>query len=264
MPIIRGKHKFEEQFTQIPNAWLRDSRLSLKAIGLLAQLLSHSEGWSISIAQLARHNDCGLDLVRNAVKELETCGYLERSQKRINNKFGEAVWRTKDPSGFPLSGFPSSGNPTPKNNNDKNTNSKKYGDWFDEFWDAYPRKIGKAAAKKAFLKLGEAGVHAIAGARRLKHDPNLPPLQFIPYPTTWLNREGWHDDPYAPREKSKEDLAEEAKARSERERKASAEFLAEQQKLAEQAGQVPKCEHDSNPALCAKCLNKLAKDKKDG
>jgi hypothetical protein len=263
MPIIRGKHQFDDQFTQIPNAWLRDKRLSLKAIGLLAQLLSHSPGWSISIAQLARHNDCGLDLIRNAVKELETCGYLERSQKRVDNKFAEAIWRTKDPSGFPSSAFPSSGNPTPKNNNDKNNNLKKYGDWFDEFWDAYPRKIGKATAEKAFLKLGEDGALALAGARRLANDPNLPPAQYIPHPTTWLNRAGWQDEPYAPREKSREDLAVEAKAKSERERIASAEFLAEQARIAEAAAPPPKCAHDRNPALCRECLNELAKGKKD-
>ena len=35
MPLIRGYHSFDDHFTQIPNSWLRDTRLSLKAIGLL-------------------------------------------------------------------------------------------------------------------------------------------------------------------------------------------------------------------------------------
>jgi hypothetical protein len=257
MPIIRGQHSFDQQFTQIPNAWLRDGRLSLKAIGLLAQLLSHSPGWSVSIAQLARANDCGLDLIRNAVKELEACGYLERSQKRINNKFGEAIYKTTDPSGFPSSGFPSSGNPTPKNTNRKNTNNKKYDDWFDEFWKAYPRKVGKPAAKKAFMKLDDA-VSALHGAQRLASDPNLPPTQFIPHPATWLNREGWNDEPYPEREKSKEDLAAEAKAKAERERKLSADYLREEQERSTKAAPPPKCEHGQNLALCAKCARKVA------
>ena len=34
------------------------------------------------------------------------------------------------------------------------------------------------------------------GAVRLASDPNLPETQFIPYPSTWLNREGWNDEPY--------------------------------------------------------------------
>jgi len=258
MPIIRGRHSFDDQFTQIPNAWLRDSRLSLKAIGLLAQLLSHSPGWSVSIAQLARANDCGLDLIRNAVKELEGCGYLERSQKRINNKFGEAIYRTTDPSGFPSSGFPSSGNPTPKNKKIKNNNNKKYDDLFNEFWEAYPRKIGKATAKKAFDKLVDAQALAVAGARRLAHDPNLPPVQYIPHPTTWLNREGWLDDTYAPREKSKEDLAVEANVKAAKERELSARFLEAERERAAAAAPPPKCPHGKTVALCQQCVVRVA------
>ena len=35
----------------------------------------------------------------------------------------------------------------------------------------------------------------IDGMRRLAADPNLPEPQFIPHPTTWLERNGWEDDP---------------------------------------------------------------------
>lgn len=263
MPIIRGEHAFDNQFTQIPNDWLRDNRLSLKAIGLLAQLLSHSPGWSISVAQLARHNDCGLDLIRNAVKELEACGYLERSQRRIANKFGEAVWRTADPSpssGFPSSGFPSPGNPTPKNNNVKKNNEKKDNDDFSklfaEFWDSYPRKVGKAAAERAFAKC-DVKFLAIAGARRLANDPNLPEMQFIPHPTTWLNRAGWEDDPLPPREPSKDDLAAKRAEAAARERELSKRFLEEQAALAAQAVEPPRCLHGKNPALCTNCFRQV-------
>lgn len=257
MPIVRGEFDFEEQFTRVPNRWLRDRRLSLKAIGLLAQLHSHKPDWSVSLARLAKSNDCGIDQIRTAVRELEEYGYLERSQDRTHNLFGEAVYVTRDPSsGFPLSGFPSSENPTPKKTISKKTINKKYGDWFNEFWDAYPRKIGKATAEKAFLRLGEAGAQAVAGARRLANDPNLPPTQYIPHPTTWLNREGWLDDPYAPRDKSPEQIAEERALKSERERELSAKFLRDQEELARQSVPAPLCEHGQNIALCAKCLSK--------
>jgi hypothetical protein len=257
MPIIRGNHSFDSQFTQIPNSWLRDSRLSLKAIGLLAQLLSHSPGWSVSISQLAKANDCGSDLIRSAVKELESSGYLERSQSRIENRFGEAVWRTTDPSDFPSSAFPSSGNPIHKNTNSKNTERKKvYDDWFDQFWDAYPRKVGKATARKVFLKLGEDGCHAVAGARRFANDPNLPPVQFIPHPTTWLNREGWLDEDLPAREKTPEDLVAIRAEKAAKERLASEQYLREQEAIAKMAVPAPRCAHGSNPALCLRCFAK--------
>ena len=258
MPIIRGNHAFDSQFTQIPNSWLRDSRLSLKAIGLLAQLLSHSPGWSVSIGQLARANDCGTDLIRSAVKELEAGGYLERSQSRISNRFGEAIWRTTDPSDLPSSDFPSSENPIHKNNNTKNTETKKvYDDLFDQFWQAYPRKVGKGVAKRAYAKAAAISnpTEIITGAARLAADPNLPPAQFIPHPTTWLNREGWLDEPLPPREKSVEDLAALRAEKASKDRLASDRYLKEQEAIAAMAAPPPKCPHGSNPALCLRCFS---------
>ena len=72
---------------------------------------------------------------------------------------------------------------------------------FDEFWEIVPRKVQKALAKKAFAKAAKAhGAEIILdGIRRLASDPNLPEPRFIPHPATWLNAEGWLDDPYPAR-----------------------------------------------------------------
>lgn len=70
---------------------------------------------------------------------------------------------------------------------------------FDEFWDNYPRKDGKANALKAWPKACKrlepqrivaaarywAGLWENAGFTK----------QFIPHPTTWLNGERWNDEP---------------------------------------------------------------------
>lgn len=207
MPIIRKKLSHEYRFTQVPNEWIRDRRLSLKAKGLLAQLLSHASGWEVSIERLASVNNCGKDLIRSAVEELETNGYLERlDQSREGGKFGDRVWITSEPgaglpsSGFPTSVFPTAVNPTPKKTIVKKTIVKKTNNssHFDSFWSSYPRKVGKATAKRAFEKaLEETSVEEILeGVARFATDPNLPEPQFIPYPSTWLNREGWADEPY--------------------------------------------------------------------
>lgn len=76
---------------------------------------------------------------------------------------------------------------------------------FDEFWSAYPRKVGK---QKARVKYAAAAKRAdeetiIAGAQRLATDPNLPERQYIPHPTTWLERDGWEDEPLPPRQQPK-------------------------------------------------------------
>lgn len=71
-------------------------------------------------------------------------------------------------------------------------------DWFEAFWVAYPRHVGKGKARLAFEKATtrEEPAVIVDGARRLADDPNLPALQYVPHPTTWLNRDGWGDDPH--------------------------------------------------------------------
>lgn len=69
---------------------------------------------------------------------------------------------------------------------------------FDVFWDVYPRKVGKPIAEKAFKKAIRRSGSAAAvvnGAARFADDPNLPEKQFVPHPSTWLNRDGWLDEP---------------------------------------------------------------------
>ena len=213
MPIIRRKLQHEYRFTQIPNEWLRDTRLSLKAKGLLAQLLSHAEGWNVTIKSLAKANHCGRDAIRGAVRELEDCGYLKREQSRATGGgFAEVIWVTSEPmSDSPLPDYPVPVNTSLKNTISKNTISKKtiskskyaqseLNDSFEQFWSAYPRKVGKAPARKAFDKFAQEHLQDILdGVVRFSNDPNLPDTQFIPYPATWLNREGWNDDPYPTR-----------------------------------------------------------------
>lgn len=75
---------------------------------------------------------------------------------------------------------------------------------FERFWDVYPRHVGKSKAKQAFLKVDvpvEVLLEAVAkqkeSAQWTKDEG-----QFIPHPTTWLNRRGWEDElAPAPKEK---------------------------------------------------------------
>ena len=273
MPIIRGSHDFDESFTRLPNRWLRDKRLSLKAIGLMAQLHSHSVGWRLSIRSLAEANQCGLDLIRSAISELESAGYLRRDQARgDNNQFAESIWTTVDPSsGYPSSEKPSSGNPTPKKNNNKKTKEKKHMpefERFEQFWESYPRKVGKTSALRAYAtargrfngSIGDFEALMVSGAIRLSQDRNLPALQYVPYPTTWLNRDGWNDDPYPERQLTLDEIRERQRiasvAKSERDKEATRKILAESEKPAEP---IPLCEHGEKLLYCKKCLKKIPK-----
>lgn len=68
---------------------------------------------------------------------------------------------------------------------------------FAEFWEAYPRKVGKGDAEKAWakLKLAPRVPEILSAIRTAKasFDWTKEAGQFIPHPATWLHRKGWED-----------------------------------------------------------------------
>lgn len=70
---------------------------------------------------------------------------------------------------------------------------------FETFWDAYPRKVGKDAAAKAFAKRRFtveqlAAVVAAVETQRRCEAWTREDGRFIPHPSTWLNEGRWQDE----------------------------------------------------------------------
>ena len=106
---------------------------------------------------------------------------------------------------------------------------------FDEFWSAYPRKVGKQAAMKAYAKaIRLASTDEItAGALRYANDPNRVDA-FTAHPTTWLNAGRWADGPLPERIKTADEKrAEELRIAEERRRRDMEETLRWQQETEE-------------------------------
>lgn len=72
-------------YTVMSNYHLRDSSLSLKAKGLLSQMLSLPEEWDFTLSGLAKINKESKDAIRTAVQELENAGYINRHQTQDEN-----------------------------------------------------------------------------------------------------------------------------------------------------------------------------------
>lgn len=79
MPVIRVEKN--DNYTTMSNFHLRDKRLSLRAKGLLSEMLSLRDDWNYSIAGLAFINKEKEDTIKSILKELKETGYL------VVNKF---------------------------------------------------------------------------------------------------------------------------------------------------------------------------------
>lgn len=87
--IFRSKHR--HNFTLVENAAIRDPRLSLRATGLLAFLLSYPDQTSFSREAVRRMKPDGVRGIRSALIELGQAGYLVHEYER--DKWGR--WRTQ-------------------------------------------------------------------------------------------------------------------------------------------------------------------------
>ena len=69
-------------YTVMSNHHLRNKDLSLKAKGLLSQMLSLPEDWDYTLKGLSLINQEQIDAIRAAIRELEQAGYIVRSRER--------------------------------------------------------------------------------------------------------------------------------------------------------------------------------------
>ena len=69
-------------YTVMSNHHLRNKELSLKAKGLLSQMLSLPDDWDYTLAGLSHINKESIDAIRTAIWELERAGYIIRQQGR--------------------------------------------------------------------------------------------------------------------------------------------------------------------------------------
>jgi hypothetical protein len=73
------------------------------------------------------------------------------------------------------------------------------GEDFTAFWAAYPRRVGKLDALKAYEKARkvDSAENIMAGVERYKqHLPDE--ARFVCHPATWLNKGRWMDEEDAP------------------------------------------------------------------
>ena len=222
MSIIRSP-RVETNFSIISNSVIRDIRLSYRARGVLLDILSRPDNWRVSADSLSRSGSEGRHAILTALKELRQVGYMRTQKLRKDNGQFETVSIVYDTPIYEATGErkPDFGYPKVENRTSLEVLSKKNLDTklFEVFWKAFPRKVGKQAAEKAYakaIKTTEENV-IIAGALRYADDPNRVDT-FTAHPTTWLNAGRWADEPLPERIKTGEEKEAEQKRLSEQRR----------------------------------------------
>jgi len=148
----------------------------------------------------------GWRLDRDIVEQVQRLAQEEeRSIGVVVRRLLKAALKSPSPSfpnGFPpasicINNTPPSltlSSPPPRNKSIKPNVDER----FEVFWKAYPRKVGKAGARRAWEKAMRVTtpevIGAALGAAKWSEDP-----KFIPHPETWLNQGRWDDEAPPPR-----------------------------------------------------------------
>ncbi len=172
-------------YTIMSNHHLRNKELTLKAKGLLSQMLSLPEDWDYTLAGLSYINREKIDAIRTAIWELEKAGYITRRQGRDekgkmtpieytiyeqpqekpdNAEAANPVLENPTPgeTAKPLLDFPTSDNPTTDNPLSENPSSEN------------PTQLNKDISKKEKIKTDVSNTHQSIYPAQPEHAPMLP------------------------------------------------------------------------------------------
>lgn len=188
-----------------------ESTTKLVCYTIWSHMASDGTGCFPSYALIAEESGLSRRSVIEHVQKAASAGFLQvDSRQRDNGSATSNLYRPTMPGSEPAAlggerGSLGGGEPAAPlltdhlSNNPTNTPQPPKGaeavEGFDEFWSAYPNKVGKPKAllawkaKKPDLQTVLSALKRWKASEQWMKDGG----RFVPHPTTWLNREGWND-----------------------------------------------------------------------
>ena len=213
-----------DHYTPIPNDMFRTPGIKSRAIHVFGNMRSNRSGWKTNTRAVAESTGLNRKTVMDALNDLIEMGYVERIMvPGVAGQFATYKYRVFDRPARKADTVPGVENgpgdlvqktdraPGPKNGPIKKNSSKKTNkeeppivpqgdvrDQFDDFWDAYPKKVGKGQARKAYT----TAVKKVDGGTLMEklelfkahHEKLGTDKRYIPNASTWLNGERWDDE----------------------------------------------------------------------
>lgn len=208
MAILRKQQR--NQYTVIDQSIFKDSTLSMKAKGLLCQMLSLPDGWDYSIEGLTTLVSDGESAVRSALRELQEAGYFRREQIRKDGKIAKIEYiisECKNCENLVVENLKQENlkqeNQAQSNTNISNTDlSNTKGVIYTEFenlWSLYPKKQGKEKAYSCYERARKSGTtyeEVEQGIYAYKDyiKANSVDMQYIKMGSTFFSQKAWQDD----------------------------------------------------------------------
>lgn len=227
LPLFQTGPQLENGYTKIANELLEAiirSDFSKRQIKVLLFILRKTYGFNkktddMTIQQIANGTDLHRPHASNALAEL----VAKKAVLKRDGKFGYVLGINKNYTEWaPVPKRYAYQNGTPpvpkrygprtktvhtKETPQKTTPKERLVDRFDRFWQAYPKKVGKGAARNSFRKVNPDDemmtkiLNAIANQKRSRQWLD----GFVPNPSTWLNQERWDDEIETPRQANETD-----------------------------------------------------------
>ena len=200
----RVKVEKSNDYTVISNVFLRDKKLSLKAKGMLAVIMSLPNNWDFSINGLDKIISEGKRAIYSTIDELIECGYCQRKQLRAEIGFGEMEYtfsekpkqnvHTHNVDAQVVDTHNAPQYNTDRLSTDKEEVNKKDNNDFDCFWSLYPNKVAKEKCLSKWRKLSKNDKEKILDT--IKDFINNKPFETYnhPNPLTYLNQARWNDE----------------------------------------------------------------------
>lgn len=99
--LARLIKKDRGSYTNTSNLVIRDDRLHWNSRGIFVYLWSQANEWHFYVKEIVKHSPGGETELRNALKELEKYGYLERKHRHDNSgSFDGMDWILSDTGGL--------------------------------------------------------------------------------------------------------------------------------------------------------------------
>ena len=204
-----------KDYTVMSNYHLKDKRISLKAKGLLSEMLSLPDDWGYSIEGLASINKESSKQIKLVLEELKQYQYLYINKLMPNETKSGRIEYIYDIYEIPKTRVPKQegcfqevenkrvvlGNYKilKENTNNKILNKEEYKEEFERLWNLYPNKKGKKDAYNKFIKAIKNGttIEQIEnGINKYNEYIKITNTKdkYIKHGSSWFNQECWNDD----------------------------------------------------------------------